>query len=94
MELLLATVTPEIHEKLKLAVALGRWADGTRLSREQLEQSMQLVILYEARYLPEAQRTGAPLKKPAELGGDQGGMQSENQLGTESRPVHLKHSPE
>ncbi|MCY4264147.1 MAG: DUF1315 family protein [Gammaproteobacteria bacterium] len=62
MDELLATLTPEIHENLKRAVALGRWPNGNKLSSEQVQQCMQLVILYEAKWLPEDQRTGAPLR--------------------------------
>lgn len=63
LEQLVASMTPEIYENLKKAVELGRWADGIRLSPEQLEQSMQLVILYEAKWLPEESRVGAPLQQ-------------------------------
>ena len=63
LEQLVAGMTPEIYENLKQAVELGRWADGVRLSDEQREQSLQLVILYEAKWLPEASRVGAPLQQ-------------------------------
>ena len=58
---LVGALTPEIHGRLQSAVELGKWSDGTRLSPEQREYCMQLVILYEARNLPEQARTGAPL---------------------------------
>ncbi|GLP97938.1 YeaC family protein [Paraferrimonas sedimenticola] len=41
----------EVYESLKLAVELGKWADGTPLTETQKEQSMQAVILYQARRL-------------------------------------------
>ena len=44
LEQLVTRLTPEIYENLKQAVELGRWADGKRLTAEQLEQSMQLVM--------------------------------------------------
>ena len=62
LESLIAGMTPEIYQRLKSAVELGKWLDGTALSEEQLEQTMQLVILYEAQRLPDDQRTGAPIQ--------------------------------
>ena len=62
MDDILDALTPAIYENLKQAIELGRWQDASRLSTEQLEHAMQLVILYEARHLPEQDRTGSPLK--------------------------------
>lgn len=61
LEELTSRITPAIHAQLKLAVELRRWSDGERLSAEQLENCLQLVILYEAAQLPEEQRTGFAL---------------------------------
>lgn len=58
MEDLLGQMTPEIYGNLKTAIELGKWSDGSILEREQLENCMQLLILYEARTLPEEFRTG------------------------------------
>lgn len=58
LEQLTAQITPAIHQQLKSAVELRKFADGSRLSAEQLENCLQLVILYEAKYIPETQRTG------------------------------------
>ena len=46
-EELLSTITPEVHAKLKQAIELGRWENGDRLSKEQVELCMQAVIAYE-----------------------------------------------
>ena len=51
-------ITPEAHNNLKRAVELGKWPDGTRLSKEQREQCMQAVIAYDAKHLPEQDRVG------------------------------------
>jgi hypothetical protein len=50
-----------IYQRLKTAVELGKWEDGSRLSQQQLESCMQAIILYEAKNLPEDQRTGMDL---------------------------------
>jgi len=49
---------PEIHMNMKTAVELGRWANGERLSQQQLENCMQAIIAYEQLYLPEHERVG------------------------------------
>ncbi len=55
---MLAALNPEIVANFKQAIALGKWADGRRLSDEQKETCMQAVLLWEMQYLPEEQRTG------------------------------------
>ena len=55
---LTAQMTPAIYTELKTAVELRKFGDGSRLSQEQLENCLQLVILYEAKQLPEHERTG------------------------------------
>ncbi|MEY3668343.1 MAG: hypothetical protein RL572_1883 [Pseudomonadota bacterium] len=58
MQALLDSITPDIHEALKSAVETGRWANGERLTPQQLEHSLQAIIAWEARHLPEEQRVG------------------------------------
>jgi uncharacterized protein YeaC (DUF1315 family) len=55
---LIDSITPEIHERLRRAVEIGRWPDGTRLTHEQKELTLQAVIAYEARHLDETERVG------------------------------------
>ena len=59
---LVGRMSPEIYEKLKEAVALGRFNEQERMSEELLGQCMQLLILYEAHHLESHERTGAPLQ--------------------------------
>ncbi|MDY7025685.1 MAG: DUF1315 family protein [Pseudomonadota bacterium] len=54
---LIQNLNPEIYERLKEAVELGKWANGERLTPEQRETCLQAVILYEQR-LPEDERSG------------------------------------
>ena len=54
-------ISPEIYQSLKTAIELGKWEDGSRLSSEQLESCIQAIILYEAKNIPEEQRTGVDL---------------------------------
>ena len=59
---LVGRMSSEIYEKLKEAVALGRFNEQERMSEELLGQCMQLLILYEAYHLESHERTGAPLQ--------------------------------
>jgi len=55
---MIENITPEIYESLKLAVEIGKWSDGRKLTTEQRELSLQAVIAWEMQNLPEDQRTG------------------------------------
>jgi uncharacterized protein len=60
---LISELTVPIYANLRTAVELGKWESGSRLSAEQLEYCMQILILYQAQHLPEEQRTGAQLNE-------------------------------
>ncbi len=47
---LIESMTPEVYERLKTAVELGKWPDGTVLSDEQKETSFQAVMAYQAKF--------------------------------------------
>lgn len=56
---IVANLTPNIYQRLKKAVELGKWPDGRLLSEEQKEISLQAVIAYEIKQnLPESERIG------------------------------------
>jgi uncharacterized protein YeaC (DUF1315 family) len=55
---LIATMTPEMYRRLRLAVELGKWPDGQVLTPEQRENALQAVIAWGERHLPEEQRVG------------------------------------
>ena len=55
---MIENITPDIYESLKLAVEIGKWSDGRKLSQEQRELSLQALIAWEMQNLPEDQRTG------------------------------------
>lgn len=42
---------PEVYERLVSAVELGKWEDGTPLTQEQRDSTMQVVMLYQSRRL-------------------------------------------
>ena len=48
-------MSADTYQKLQDAVATGRGADGTPLSETQLEQSLQLVMAYQAKVLKSAE---------------------------------------
>ncbi len=55
---LLAAMTPEIVEKFRTAIALGKWEDGRKLTDEQRQTCMQAVMVWEHEYLDITERTG------------------------------------
>lgn len=46
---MLATITPEIYQRLATAVELGKWPDGVALDSEQKENCLRLVLLWQSR---------------------------------------------
>lgn len=55
---MLAALNPDIVEKLKRAVEIGKWPDGRVLTADQRLTSMQAVIAWESKHLPETERSG------------------------------------
>lgn len=51
VEQLVQSMTEETYNRLKLAVETGKWPNGDRLSSEQLENSLQMVMLYQSQVL-------------------------------------------
>ncbi|ABL99926.1 YeaC family protein [Shewanella amazonensis] len=41
----------EVYERMRSAVELGKWEDGSVLTEAQRENAMQVVMLYQARML-------------------------------------------
>ncbi|EPB7233470.1 TPA: YeaC family protein, partial [Acinetobacter baumannii] len=58
IEQMLSVLNPEIVERLKTAVEIGKWPNGVALTKEQRETCMQAVIAWELKNLPEEQRSG------------------------------------
>ncbi|GKK48203.1 TPA: DUF1315 family protein [Klebsiella pneumoniae] len=55
IEQIIESMTPEVYQRLATAVELGKWPDGVALTPEQKENSLQLVMLWQARYNTDAQ---------------------------------------
>jgi len=55
---MIENITPEIYQSLKLAVEIGKWPDGRKLSQEQKELTLQALIAWEIHNLPEEERIG------------------------------------
>ena len=55
---MIENITPDIYQSLKLAVEIGKWPDGRKLTQEQKELSLEAMIVWEQQHLPEDQRTG------------------------------------
>ena len=46
---LVQAMTPQIYENLRTAVEIGKWPDGKALSEEQKSNSLQAVLMYQAK---------------------------------------------
>jgi len=55
IERIIDGMTPEVYQRLATAVELGKWPDGVALTPEQKENSLQLVMLWQARHNVQAQ---------------------------------------
>ena len=55
IEQIIASMTPDLYQRLATAVEGGKWPDGVALTPEQKENSMQLVMLWQARNNTDAQ---------------------------------------
>ncbi|MFW0755225.1 YeaC family protein [Pseudomonas sp. H11T01] len=55
---MIKNITPDIYQNLKLAVEIGKWPDGGKLTAEQRELTLQAMIAWEIQNLPEDERTG------------------------------------
>jgi uncharacterized protein YeaC (DUF1315 family) len=52
---MISGMTPEVYQRLVTAVELGKWPDGVALTPDQKENSLQLVMLWQARNNIDAQ---------------------------------------
>lgn len=56
---LIQSLTPEVYENLKNAVATGRWPNGRKLEEGQRELCMEAIMYFEnAHCVPADQRVG------------------------------------
>jgi hypothetical protein len=55
---LIENLTPEIYQRLKQALEVGKWPDGIALSTAQKVSCMDAVISWESQHVSLEQRTG------------------------------------
>jgi len=78
-------IDPEIYERFKKAIELGKWPDGREVTREQKELCLQAIIVYEnAHDIPEDQRVGYIDKTKKKKKNDGSG-------GDDEMPVRVLH---
>ncbi|MDJ0036376.1 DUF1315 family protein [Pantoea allii] len=49
LDAMLDAMTPEIYDRLVIAVETGKWPDGVALTQQQRDNSLQLVMMWQAR---------------------------------------------
>ncbi|SJL82809.1 YeaC family protein [Vibrio palustris] len=47
---LINAITPDIYQRLRSAVETGKWPDGTALTQQQRDSSIQAVMMYQAKH--------------------------------------------
>lgn len=68
---LIEKLTPDIYQRLKTAVEIGKWPDGRKVTPEQRALSLQAVIAYEIEQnFPKEERTGFVNTKGSECHAD------------------------
>ena len=83
---LLDSLTPDMYQKLRQSVELGKWPTGGVLTSEQKELCLQAVLAYEKKHLPEDQHTGfIPPKKHTHCGSVKGEVADD-----EAQPIKFK----
>lgn len=92
IEQVLQAVTPDVYEKLKLAVEIGKWPDGRKLSAEQRATCLQAVIAYDSQHKPESERIGfiAP-KKHQHCGSTRGEIAEADDNPQAEKPLKWQH---
>ncbi|MDO4250533.1 MAG: DUF1315 family protein [Moraxella sp.] len=65
----LNSLTPQIVDKFRTAIEIGRWENGEKLTDAQRATCMQAVMIWEHEYLPVDERTGYIHKPIKEDGG-------------------------
>lgn len=55
---LIGTLSVDIVARLRKAVEIGRWPDGTLVTAAQREHSLQAIIAWEQAHVPKEQRVG------------------------------------
>ncbi|PID43099.1 MAG: hypothetical protein CSB48_07335 [Proteobacteria bacterium] len=59
MKDLVGSLTDETYKNLKKSLELGKWGDGSRLTPDQKQHCMDMIIMYEDYHnMPEHERTG------------------------------------
>ena len=67
IEDIIGAISPAVYENLKQAVEIRKWSNGVMLSKTQVEYCMQLIILYESKYVSDDEKIA--LKQFAQLVG-------------------------
>ena len=55
---LIDTLSPEAYQSLKRSLEMGKWPDGKPLTAQQRHNTMQAIIAWGEKHLPEKKRVG------------------------------------
>ena len=87
IEQVLQAVTPDVYEKLKLAVEIGKWPDGSKLRDRKSTR-----LTYDSQHKPESERVGfiAP-KKHQHCGSTTGEIAEADENPQADKPLKWQH---
>ena len=71
---ILASLTPEIVDRFRTAIEIGKWPDGRALTDEQRQTCLQAVMVWEHEHLPPHERIGyihKPIKEDGSVVGEE-----------------------
>ncbi len=86
---ILDALTPEIIDKFRSAIEIGRWADGRKLTDEQRETCIQSLLIWEHEYVPVEERTGyihKPIKEDGTVVGSECDVEHEHHYPNTAKP--------
>lgn len=55
---MIETMSRDVYDRLRRAVEIGKWPDGTALTAEQRENALQAIIAWGERHLEQQERVG------------------------------------
>ena len=91
---LIEKMTPELYQRLKLAVEIGKWPNGEVLTAQQRESCLQAVISWDFRHKPEEERVAyIDTRKHPHCGsaGDELDLDLNLKSSAEAKPLKWQH---
>ena len=80
-------LSPDIYQRFKQAIALGKWPDGKEVSAKQRALMLEAIIVYEQKNLPPEEQTGHLDNQCASKRGEKSAV---NESSDDVQPISLQ----